>query len=262
MSYNCRMNTIQVQMLPQFLDGVDLSRSVAVVIDVLRASSTIVHALGNGASCVIPCETVEEARALAVRSEDRVILGGERQGQRIDGFDLDNSPAAYGETVVAGRTILFTTTNGTRALQRCTAADVVLVGAFVNQSAIVRHLCRLDRDVHLVCAGTDGQLTAEDILFAGAVVVDLLDQCGDRFAFEGVPSQMAADFYRARSVDEATFRRTMFDSLGGRNLVALGMAADIERCLQRDLFDLVPKWDRRSGKLIPVSASGEFGLDH
>lgn len=282
------MNRIDVHMLPEFLEGVDLSESVAVVIDVLRASTTIVHALGHGAAAVIPCLEVDEARRIARENpENKILLGGERQGRIIDGFDLDNSPLSYRSGTVAGRTIAFTTTNGTRALLRCSQAQAVYIGAFANLSAIVEELLRGDRDVHLVCAGTDGQLTAEDILFAGALADELLTRSAasgedgferppvadaasvrersnpspmqaasateEAFVLENVQAQMAVDFHRARSADPETFRRTMFESLGGRNLVELGFTADIERAMQRDLFSVVPTWDPDRGAITVPS---------
>ena len=104
--------------------------------------------------------------------ESGIILGGERGGLPIPGFDLGNSPAEYTRERVAGKTVVFTTTNGTRAMQRCKQASRVLLGAFVNFSAVCRELGGVEQVV-LVCAGTDGHVTREDTLFAGAVVDDL-----------------------------------------------------------------------------------------
>jgi 2-phosphosulfolactate phosphatase len=100
------------------------------------------------------------------------VLGGERGGKRIEGFDLGNSPAEYKPALVAGKTVLFTTTNGTRAMQMCRQAQKVLIGSFANFSAMCRELGKLDH-VDILCAGTDGQITREDVLFAGAVIEDL-----------------------------------------------------------------------------------------
>ncbi len=228
-------------MLPELLDPASLEGSVAVVIDVLRASTTIIHAFANGAAAVIPCATVDEARDTAARlGHERVLLGGERHGQLIAGFDLDNSPLAYTSEVVAGRTIVFTTTNGTRALQACRSANCVLIGAFVNRRALVESLRVAGRPVHLVCAGTDGQLTAEDILFAGAIAQDL--HADHRGSPTDVQTQMALDFWRAHSRDEATYHQTIRESRGGQNLVQLRLEADIRRCAERDLFSVVPEW--------------------
>lgn len=246
-----------VHMLPALIDADALTGGVAVMIDVLRASTTIVHALAAGAESIVPCESVEEARQTAKQIEtDNVLLGGERGGVRIDGFDLGNSPLEYTPDRVAGRTIVFTTTNGTRALRACEPADRVLIGAFVNRSALVRVLREDRRDVHLVCAGTEGHLTAEDILLAGAVASDLTgDQPTGRSERPGrsseidVQTQMAIDYYLARSATRDRLLETMRSSRGGTDLMRLGYGADIERAAEEDLFDVVPEWSRETGAI-------------
>jgi 2-phosphosulfolactate phosphatase len=241
--------TVRVWMLPELLAPEQLAGGVAVVIDVLRASTTIIHALANGAKGVVPCETVEEARALAARyGAGTALLGGERGGARIEGFDLDNSPLRYTPDVVAGTTIVFTTTNGTRALRACSAAARVLIGAFVNRSALARVLREDGRPVHLVCAGTNGQLTAEDILFAGAAAWDAgQPEPPGSFHPADVQTQMALDYYLARSRDRETFLETIRESRGGKNLRELGMHADIDRAAEEDLLDVVPEWSPETG---------------
>jgi 2-phosphosulfolactate phosphatase len=237
--------SVHVHLLPGLGDPAALSSGVAAVIDVLRASTTIVHALAHGAKAVVPFESVEQARAAARHFPDgTALLGGERGGERIDGFDLGNSPLEYTPQRVSGRTILFTTTNGTRALRQCRSSERVLIAAFVNQRALVETVQREDRPVNLVCAGTDGQLTAEDILFAGAVASALALPSTD------VQTQMAVDYYRARSLDETAFREAIRSSRGGQNLQRLGMDADIERASQRDMFDIVPEWHAATNQIV------------
>ncbi|MCX7429756.1 MAG: 2-phosphosulfolactate phosphatase, partial [Planctomycetia bacterium] len=135
---------------------------IAVVIDVLRASTTIVTALAHGATGVRPVLTVEVARALAAGfgsgsgSDSGVLLGGERGGLRIDGFDLGNSPLEYARARVAGRRIVITTTNGTAAVDACTAASEVLIGAIVNRAAAAARARELavahgTSNIHLGC---------------------------------------------------------------------------------------------------------------
>src|SRR5262249_5944787 len=145
-----------VHLLPSLTTPADLAGGLAVVIDVLRASTTICHALAAGAKEVIPCLEVEEARERANRYvPGDAVLGGERGGLRIEGFDLGNSPREYTPTTVGGRTVLFTTTNGTRAMRQCTEAARVVIGAFVNLSPVCREVERAlmaGRDAHLLCA--------------------------------------------------------------------------------------------------------------
>ncbi len=134
------MGSFFVHLLPRHVEESVLADSVAVVVDVLRATTTMSHALANGARDVWPCLEVDDALAIAAAlpSETR-LLGGERGGARIDGFDFGNSPGDYTPERVAGRTVVFTTTNGTRALLHCRSAARVALGAFVNlQRALPR----------------------------------------------------------------------------------------------------------------------------
>jgi|GEM_PF-4138673 len=145
--------TVRIYPLPANIEPGDLAGGVAVVIDVLRASTTIIVALANGAARVIPCGLVDTARSLAAEDETgNTLTGGERGGVKIEGFDLDNSPASYTRERVAGRSIAFTTTNGTAALLRTQEAARVLIGALVNRQAIVDALRAEGRPIHLVCA--------------------------------------------------------------------------------------------------------------
>jgi len=242
------MPALHVQMLPQFLAGQPLQETITVVIDVLRASTTMIHALAHGASSIIPCLTVEEAQQTASRlPTDSRLLGGERHGRLIPGFDLGNSPLDYTLERVQGKTLVFTTTNGTRALLECRTAARVAIGAFVNRQAIVDLLSKEGRDVHLVCAGTDGQLTAEDILFAGAVASDLLSLDPSPWVAGNVQAQMAADYFQARSRSREQFCEAFSSSRGATNLIELGMTRDIDRCLEENLFSCVPCWEARTG---------------
>jgi len=167
-------SSLTVHLLPSLTTAQDLGGGVVVVIDVLRASTTICQALAAGARAVIPCLEVDEARRTAERfAAGEVVLGGERQGVRIDGFALGNSPAEYTKATVGGRTVVFSTTNGTKAMHACRLADAVWIGAFVNFSAVLHRLraaAGQGRPLHLLCAGTDGRVTGEDVLFAGALV--------------------------------------------------------------------------------------------
>ncbi|MCA9078942.1 MAG: 2-phosphosulfolactate phosphatase [Planctomycetaceae bacterium] len=237
--------SLTVHLLPALAEPAVPVGSVAVVIDILRASTTIVHALAHGAKQVLPCLTVDDAQKLAAAQPERPLLGGERHGQLIPGFDLDNSPLKYTPEAVRDRTVVFTTTNGTKALEACRAADEVLIGAFVNRAALAARLRSEPRPIHLMCAGTDGMLTAEDILFAGSIAAELVEATDSL----DLQPQMAIDFAGVHLRSPEEFRRTMFESRGGRNLVALNCEADIERAMTLDLFDLVPVWTAATGAI-------------
>lgn len=236
-------SSVSVHLLPFLFSPEALSGGVAVVIDVLRASTTIIHAFAAGADRVIPCEEVETAQGVArALPPDSVLLGGERHGARIPGFDLDNSPLKYVPETVGGKTLVFTTTNGTRALTRCRMADRVLIGAFVNLHAIVDALVQDGRPVHLVCAGTDGQISAEDVLFAGAVAQVVRDRRGER-SIPDDETQLALALWQTANNDSNQIRQILRDSRGGLNLLELGFDHDIDRAAECDLFSLVPEFD-------------------
>ena len=225
-----------VHLLPRLFEPDDVVGSIVVVVDILRASTTITHALAHGADCVIPCGTVEEA--LAVRNDlptGTCLLGGERGGVRINGFDLSNSPTDYGPDVVRGKSIGFTTTNGTRALIRAEKANHVLIGAFVNLSAVTDRLRTSELPVHIVCAGTNGQITGEDVLFAGAVVSQLVDRCAEDFETTD-SARIALDHWRQESGNgsAAALQAALRRSKGGQNLIELGYDHDIATAANTD----------------------------
>jgi 2-phosphosulfolactate phosphatase len=167
---------VSVHLLPSLMPAGTLRGGVAVVIDVLRATTTIVHALARGCPAVIPCGEIDEAREVAAGlPRGSAILGGERRGEPIPGFDLGNSPGAYTADACRGKTLVMTTTNGTRALLASLEAEVVLVGAFVNLAATVQRLIHEKRPIHLICAGTEGRISYEDSLLAGALASRLVD---------------------------------------------------------------------------------------
>ena len=146
---------LNVYELPTSVAPEELAGTTAVVIDVLRATTTILYALQAGASEVIPCLEIGDALKIAASlPRSQVVLGGERGGLPIDGFDLGNSPREYDPPAVAGKTVVMTTTNGTRAMDQCRIAESVLIGGFVNAAALADRLAARER-IALVCAGSE-----------------------------------------------------------------------------------------------------------
>jgi len=243
------LRNVFTHFLPSLVEPAELSGGTAVVIDVLRAGTTICHALAAGAQAVIPCAEVVEARQLAANLDGQeCVLGGERGGQPIDGFDLGNSPLEYTEEFVGGKTVVFTTTNGTRALVRCAEADRILVGAFNNLGAVVERLMQGTSPVHLVCAGTNGQITGEDVLCAGAMA-EFLSRKTELFDCGNDQTSIAIDFYLFNC--DMLILETLRDSLGGRNLRDLGMEADIQRAAELNRFPIVPVYSPQTGRVTP-----------
>ena len=238
---------LDVYLLPDLVESAALAGEMVVVIDVLRATTTIIHALAAGAKEVVPCLEVEDARRIAAGLSGGAILGGERGGVPIPGFDLGNSPAEYTRERVGGKTVVFTTTNGTRAMQRCKLASRVLLGAFVNFSAGCRELAGHDQ-LALVCAGTDGQVTREDTLLAGAIVDDLTRsrklQLNDQ-------ALLAADAWQTavRLMTDRPLGMMLRESRGGRNLIDTGQENDIDLAAQIDRFDVVPELDLQTWRV-------------
>lgn len=242
------MKEINVYALPELafeppLDG------VSVAIDVLRATTTITTALASGASRVLPFETVEETfaakKAIAARRPEEassVLLGGERGGLPIPGFDLGNSPDLYVPSTVANKTILFTTTNGTRAILSC--RGVVLAASFLNAEAVVSRLLREGKSpISLVCAGTDGQYTEEDLALAGLIVDRLtLREVGFQL---NVQAEVAREQWRQRR--ETPLVEILKSSRGGQNLKRVKLMKDIVDAAKLDSLDVVPEF--RVGEL-------------
>ena len=247
-----RPQRIDVYLLPALLGAADLSGTVAVVIDVLRATTTITHALANGAECVVPCQTIEEAQSLRA-DNPAALLGGERGGKKIEGFDLGNSPAEYSREDVSGRTILFTTTNGTKAMQACRAADEIWIASFVNLSALCSQLAEHPH-IHVICAGTDGEITREDVLLAGAIVDQL--SAGESGSIElNDQAQIAADAWQEakQGLTSVSLAERLKMSRGGKNVLRIGLENDIEIAATVDKFELVPRlnpqaWEIRGDK--------------
>ena len=243
---------IFVHLLPNLFEPAELRDGVAVVMDVLRATSTIIQALAAGAQCVVPCGEIDEARRIAKTLPPRAaILGGERQGLKISGFDLGNSPEEYTSSFVGGKRVIFTTTNGTRALIRAKEARRVLVGALSNLPAVVKVLTGETGPVHLVCAGTNGRLTLEDVLCAGGIA-RWLHLGGDEFDAGDDSTLLAINLFESCGRDYDRVLETLRLSRGGRNLIECGLEADIAWCAEQDRFAIVPElkrdqWEIRVG---------------
>jgi len=242
------------------LARLDLRRTVCIVSDVLRATSTFATALQNGAEAIIPVSEISEALAFknsefGIRNSEFILLGGERNGVRISAngidFDLGNSPREYTPEKVRGKTIISTTTNGTRALRACAGAKMVLAASFLNLGATAEFLRQNNfENVLLVCAGTRGNAALEDILAAGALCELLVgsSRCNDRTAQRAVPAKISDSvdtaqhaYAQAKSDLIATIIR---DSENARRLLAIPeLRDDVAFCLQRDIFPLVAKME-------------------
>ena len=223
--------------LSEFSEGQAKGRHV-VVIDVLRASSTIVHACENGIGRIIPVASVEDAtKLLPTLDRKDTLTGGESEGKKIEGFDLGNSPTEYAARVVKGKTLVFSTTNGTAAMTRSAAAEEIVVACFRNLSAVVARLAASHiQDVAVLCAGNQGHMALEDFICGGLIV--------ERLAAGGRGAMELDDGARAARVLAATMsdvREVVGSSTHGRRLAELGFSDDLDFCADVDTSTVVPR---------------------
>jgi len=211
-------------------------RDLIIVVDVLRCSSSIVSAFANGVKAVIPTVTLKEAFALRKQHAD-YLLAGERRGRKPRGFDFGNSPLEFAQEAVEGRTILMTTTSGTRALVRCRGAEHVLVGAFLNAEAVAKKAAEIAQsdgvNVSFVLAGEKGLFSFEDFLCAGAIASG--SRVGE-FDFSDEALAAVSAFECAKHALCESVRK----SLHARHLAELGLERDVEFSCILNRFDLVP----------------------
>jgi 2-phosphosulfolactate phosphatase len=208
----------------------ELKGRIAVVIDVLRATSVMITALANGACWVRTVASVEEA--LGWKSE-AVLLGGERHALRIEGFDLSNSPLEYTSEQVEGKGIVLSTTNGTLAISKCSLAEEVLVGAFLNQDAIAGYLAARNLPVELVCAGTNGEFSLDDFLCAGMICSTLQATGTPEFDDLGRLAMQAWETSKS-DMHAALAGATHYNVLRNK-----GFHNDLDYCLTRDSHSII-----------------------
>ena len=222
----------------------DMHGRVVVVIDVLRASTSIAVALSNGARNIVPFEHADEAAARAKSFErSEVVLAGERRMQPIPGFDLGNSPLEFTPAAVEGKSILFTTSNGTAALVATQGAHDVFVGSYVNLSAllaVLRHPSRAASDVTIVAAGKDRQFSLEDSACAGRFVRGLFDENPTLELNDAAHATMLLDKRYGRNLP-----RLFKEAEHGRALVSAGFEGDLAVCAAVDAYPVVPVYADR-----------------
>ena len=232
------LESVNVCLSHALLPFYELENTTAVVIDIFRASSSMCYGLANGARAIIPVAEIDEC--LAYRGKG-YLLAAERDGRVVDGFDFGNSPFSYTSEKVAGKTVVLTTTNGTRAIEQSKSAKTVVMGSFLNISALTHWLSKQDGNVLLVCAGWKNHMCLEDTVFAGAVV--------DRLSARGVELDDAAN--AARSLYRSArneLRAFLANASHSRRMKHLHIEEDITFCLQEDLVTAIPVM--KKGKLV------------
>jgi 2-phosphosulfolactate phosphatase len=222
---------IEVCLTPALLGLYEIGNSIVVVIDILRATSSIVYGIDNGARAIIPVAQVDDCLSY---SQHGYLLAAERNGSVVDGYDFGNSPFSYTKEQVSGKTIVLTTTNGTKALHMARSrAKQVVVGSFLNLRALSDWLKTQPHDVLLLCAGWKDQFNLEDTLFAGAVV----NQVRAHFDEFDDSSIAAEDLYLMAKDD---LRSYISKSSHSHRLAALNIERDVQFCLQLNICEAIP----------------------
>ncbi|MET3113406.1 2-phosphosulfolactate phosphatase [Pedobacter sp. CG_S7] len=222
---------IEVCLTPALLDLYAIEESIVVVIDILRATSSMVYGIHNGAKAIIPVSQVEDCLNFKGLN---YLLAAERNGEVVEGYDFGNSPFSYTTEKVQGKTIVLTTTNGTKALHMARSrAHQVVIGSFLNLDILCNWLISQDQDVLLLCAGWKDQFNLEDTLFAGAVVSRLRAS----FSHFDDSSVAAEDLYALAKSDVRTY---LTKSSHSHRLAALNIEEDVLFCLQLNICEVIP----------------------
>jgi len=236
------------------LEELQLKDKNVVVIDVLRAGTSVAVALNNGARQIIPVNNVENAVRIASGMSAEVTLkAGERYAKTIEGFHLGNSPLEFTPTVVGGKTIIFLTTNGTVAVVKGKHARNLLMGAFVNLSRMVDFLADLREDVTVVCAGKENAFSMEDAVCAGR----LLNRLSEK---EGIECSWNDAAVAAMSLDRLhgkTLLKMLKNSDHGRYLTSIGFGSDLKVCAAVDSVPVLPRLEGTVLKIHAATAAPE-----
>ena len=231
------MNKLETLFTPEEIKNTELAGKLVVIIDVLRASSTIVTALANGCRGFIPILSPDKAKKKAQEFEnERVLLGGEREGIKIEGFDLGNSPREYKKEVAKGKTIIFSTTNGVKTLEMVKGAHRIIIGSFLNLQAVCDYCTNYEGDILIICAGRKGKFSLEDTACAGMMVNSLRDVfSGDH---QEIDANLTAQLLYVKFGNNIL--EILRKSQHGQYLESIGLGEDLKFCSQLDLFHIVP----------------------
>ena len=231
------MNNLETLFIPEEIKNTELVGKLVVIIDVLRASSTIVTALANGCRGFIPILSPGQVKEKAQQFEkERILLGGEREGIKIEDFDLGNSPGEYKREVVKDKTIIFSTTNGVKTLEMAKGAYRIIIGSFLNLQAVCNYCTNYQGDILIICAGKEGKFSLEDTACAGMMINSLRD------VFPGGHHEVDANL-TARLLYEKfgnNIMEILRKSQHGRYLESIGLVEDLKFCSQLDFFHIVP----------------------
>lgn len=225
------MKGIDVCLSPDLMHLYTVEDRVVVVVDILRATSCMVTALAHGVRSIRPFASLDECRAMKAKG---YFTAGERNGEKVEGFDLGNSPFEYMDENLNGQRIAFTTTNGTQAIMKSLGAKEIVIGSFLNLSAVAEHLKRGSDHILVVCAAWKGKVNLEDTLFAGALVESLKEHLES-----DCDAPLAAQhLYNLGKTDLVKFLK---NSSHVKRLARLNIHKDIAFCLTSNTYDVLPR---------------------
>lgn len=236
------MRKVEVCFSPELIHLHELKGKIVVVVDIFRATSTMVAALAHGITEIKTFAELEECREM---SDQGYLIAGEREGLTAPGFEMGNSPVAYLAGDFAGRKLAMTTTNGTQAIHKSAGAFEILIGAFPNLAATARYIQSLEKDVLIHCAGWKGFFNLEDSLYAGALTKSLEST---HLADEDGAMAMKSVFEN----EGHNLKRFLSQASHAKRIQNHGIESDIDFCLTLDLYDLVGKVE--NGVLIGITA--------
>lgn len=211
----------------------EIKHKTVIVIDVLRASSTITTALAHGAAEVIPVETIGQARGF---QGDQYILAGERYGKKVIGFPYSNSPIEMTQAPLTGNSLVLTTTNGTKAIHKCWKASSILIGCFLNGATCAQMALQLKKDITILCSGSRQKFALEDGVCAGYIVACITQQVSNLFINDLGKALLSSYEYHKDQLSEV-----LKTSATGQRLLSWGNESDVEFCAQKDLYPFVPR---------------------
>lgn len=225
------MKTIDVCLSPDLMHLYDVRDRTVVVVDVFRATSCMTTAFAHGVQSITPHADLEECKAMSAQG---FITSGERDGMKPEGFDKGNSPFEYMGEDIRGKRIAFTTTNGTQAIHKAMGAQRIVLGAFLNLSAVADDIAAAGNSVLVICSGWKGRVSLEDALFAGALV----ERLQSRFEIECDSPRAARDLYTLAKGD---LRGYLDTAAHVKRLARLNVVKDIDFCLTHDKYPVVPR---------------------
>lgn len=240
-------------------DDLFLKDKNVVIIDVLRATSSMTVALANGAKEIIPTDSASVAARIA-KGRGNSLLCGEKDGKIVEGFNLGNSPFEFTEDIIKDKILVWSTTNGSVSIVKAKHSKSVALASFLNLSAVVDYVSRMDGDLYVVCSGKQSNICIEDVVCAGALLMKLSKVIGKDLEGVGDPEQIAMDLFKfyfasAGRISNKAIHEMLESTEHGKYLASIGFGTDIDLCSKLDSLPFVPLFRNGVVKMKEVMES-------